>query len=135
MKGLTSGRSQQAIEAGSSLTLETRGWAGAAPTKPERARTARRSGSGEQDGKVYVRNQRWNPLKREDPAQTWRIWAGRQCTLVRIRGVSDFDVGVSFAGSKATRKACRVLVARLQGKSWAPNPSTGCVVNVRPLGR
>jgi hypothetical protein len=36
----------------------------AALTTPGRAGTARRSGSGKQDGKVYeCRNQWWNPLK------------------------------------------------------------------------
>jgi len=33
--------------------------------------------------------------------------------------------GVEPAVTEATRKACGVLVARLQGKSWAPPPSNG----------
>ncbi len=37
---------------------------------------------------------------------------------------------VMVAGQEATRKVCGVLVAMLQGQSWAPHPSTGCVVNV-----
>ena len=32
---------------------------------------------------------------------------------------------VSCAGEEATRKACCVLVARLQGNSWVPTPSIG----------
>jgi hypothetical protein len=32
---------------------------------------------------------------------------------------------VSCAGEEATRKACGVLVARLQGNSWVPTPSIG----------
>ena len=48
-----------------SLTLEAQGRVGAAPTTPGRFGTARRAGSGKQDGTVYeCRNQRWNPLKR-----------------------------------------------------------------------
>ena len=58
------GLSQQPVEAGSSLTPETRVRVEAAPTKPGRSGTARRAGPGELDGKVYVcRNQWWNPLK------------------------------------------------------------------------
>jgi hypothetical protein len=37
---------------------------------------------------------------------------------------------VMVAGWEATGKVCGVLVAMLQGQSWAPHPSTGCVVNV-----
>jgi hypothetical protein len=37
---------------------------------------------------------------------------------------------VSVAGREATRKACGVLVARLQGHSWSPNPTNGFRVNV-----
>jgi hypothetical protein len=32
---------------------------------------------------------------------------------------------VSCAGGEATRNACGVLVARLQGNSWSPTPSIG----------
>ena len=35
-----------------------------------------------------------------------------------------------FVGKEATGKVCGVPVARLQGNSWAPTPSIGCVVNV-----
>jgi hypothetical protein len=64
MEGPTCGLSQQAAEAGGSLTLEALGWVGAASTTTGRAGTARRPGSGKQDGEVYeCRNQWWNPLK------------------------------------------------------------------------
>jgi hypothetical protein len=72
-------------------------------------------------------NQWWNPLKRETPAQTWQTWAGQQQT----RSLSPkfpgkrIGVGIRAAGVGATRKACGVLVDGLQGKSWAPPPSTG----------
>jgi hypothetical protein len=65
MEGPTCSLSQQAVEAGGSLTLEVQGRVGAAPTTPEWVGTVRRSRSGKQDGKVYeCRNQWWNPLKR-----------------------------------------------------------------------
>ena len=58
------GLSQQAAEAGGSLTLEALGWVGAASTTTGRVGTARRPGSGKHDGEVYeCRNQWWNPLK------------------------------------------------------------------------
>jgi hypothetical protein len=64
MKGPTCGLSQQAAEAGGSLTLEALGWVRAASTTTGRVGTARRPGSGKQDGEVYeCRNQWWNPLK------------------------------------------------------------------------
>ena len=65
MEGPTFGLSQQVAEAGGSLTLETQGQVGAAPTTTGRAGTARRLGPGKQDGTVYeCRNQWLNPLKR-----------------------------------------------------------------------
>lgn len=38
--------------------------------------------------------------------------------------VGDFRVGPGLAGREVTTKACGVGVTRLQGKSWAPIPST-----------
>ena len=49
--------SQQGGEAGGSLIREAPGRAGAAPTKPGRASTARWCGSGERGGEEYARNQ------------------------------------------------------------------------------
>ena len=44
--------------------LEVQRWMGAALTTTGRIGTARRSGSGKQDGEVHeCRNQWWNPLK------------------------------------------------------------------------
>jgi hypothetical protein len=37
---------------------------------------------------------------------------------------------VRFSGREATVKACGVVVAMLQGQSWAPTPSSGPRVNV-----
>ncbi len=52
VRGPTSGLSQQPGEAEGSLTLEAQGRAGAALTTTGRVGTARRPGSGKQDGKV-----------------------------------------------------------------------------------
>ena len=52
VKEPTAGLSQQAGEAGGSLSLETQVRVGAAPTTTERPRTARWVGSGKHDGKV-----------------------------------------------------------------------------------
>ena len=57
MKGSLLWAVAAADEAGGSLILESQGKVGAAPTKTEQVGTAKRSGSGECDGKVYVRNQ------------------------------------------------------------------------------
>ena len=45
-------------------------------------------------------------------------------------GGGDFGSVFGLAGSEATVKVCGVVVARLQGKSWAPIPSNDHVVNV-----
>jgi hypothetical protein len=79
MKRPTCGLSQQAAEAGGSLTLGTQGRVGAAPTTTGRAGTARRPGPGKQGRKVYERNQRQSSL-RDSSAPTWWIWADQQCT-------------------------------------------------------
>jgi hypothetical protein len=72
---------------------------------------------------VYeCRNQWWNPLK-------WNVGSnlvdvGRSAVHALDVFGSDFRVGLGLAGREATTKACGVVVARLQGKSWAPIPST-----------
>jgi hypothetical protein len=73
---------------------------------------------------VYVRNQRLKASQSNTPAPIWEIWAGMAvhtpefCSAVTLWSVI-------FAGQEATRKACGVLVAMLQGHSWAPTPPTG----------
>jgi hypothetical protein len=64
------------------------------------------------------------------PARTWWIRAGQQCVLDVDGDGGQLRVGLGLAGSEATVKICGVVVARLQGKSWAPIPSNGHVVNV-----
>ena len=101
--------------------MEAHGPVGAAPTTTGRVGTARRLGPGKQDGEVHeCRNQWWNPLK-------WNVGSnlvdlGR--SAVRACGGGQLRVGPGLAGPEATTKVCGVVVARLQGKSWAPIPST-----------
>ena len=118
------GLSQQPGEAGGSLIPEVRVRVGAALTTTGRVGTARRPGSGKRDGEVYeCRNQWWNPLKwnRLEPGGCGPGSSARATSKCggRLRS------GHGLAGPEATVKGCGVAVARLQGKSWAPIPSTG----------
>ena len=53
-------------------------------------------------------------------------WAATQIRALVRRTPRPVDV----AGPEATAKACGVAVAKLQGYSWAPNPSSGSRANV-----
>ncbi len=104
--------------------LEVQRRVGAAPTTTERVGTARRPGSGKQDGEVYeCRNQWWNPLK-------WNVGSnlvdlGRSAVRARRRRRRATPRRSWIGRPEATVKDCGVAVARLQGKSWAPIPSNG----------
>jgi hypothetical protein len=69
------------------------------------------------------------PPQALEPARIWWIWAGQQCTLPAV-GLVMTPKPDCVAGQEATRKACGVLVARLQGHSRAPILPTGMQVNV-----
>jgi len=69
------------------------------------------------------------PPQALEPARIWRIWAGQQCTPSHLGGEVT-PKPESVAGGEATRKACGVLVARLQGHSRAPILPTESLVNV-----
>ena len=69
------------------------------------------------------------PPQALEPARIWRIWAGQQCTSFH-RWWAVTPKPESVAGGEATRKACGVLVARLQGHSRAPILPTELLVNV-----
>ena len=126
MKGPTCGLSQQAGEAEGSLTLETQGRVGSSPDndgtgrycQTARVRQARREG-------VTRVNQWLNPLKRENRLQPGGYGPGSSARASRNRAKRLRSRRISLVDREATRKACGVLVARLQGKSWAPTPSTG----------
>ncbi len=90
----------------------------AALTTTGRASTARWSGSGKQDGKAYVRNQRLNA-----PQDTQRLepgGSGPQSSAHPHDVVRGTPWPVEVAGREATVKVCGVAVAMLQGHSWAP---------------
>ena len=104
-----------------------RGGRQAALTKPGRIRTVRWFGSGEHDGKVYVRNQRRNAS--QETSTSFNLtdgWAAARIGVHRAENSSGGDVAVR----EATVKVCGVAVARPQGHSWAPNPLSGSRVNV-----
>jgi len=74
-------------------------------------------------------NQWLNPLKEATGSNL--VDVGRAATHTGCRFLrSVTPKPVSCAGGEATRNACGVLVARLQGNSWAPTPSIGDKVNV-----
>jgi hypothetical protein len=98
------------------------GWQ-AAPTTTGRASTARWSGPGKQDGKVYVRNQRLNAPQAQTTSSNLAD-VGWVATRPRMdRG--ELPGPVNVVGREAMPKVCGVGVARSQGHSWAPNPSNG----------
>ena len=68
-----------------------------------------------------MRNQRVTPLKRY--AGSNLVDRGR--SAVHAHGWWATPALGEEDGREATRKVCGVLVARLQGKSWAPHPSNG----------
>lgn len=100
----------------------------AAPTTTGRISTARWSGSGKQDGKVYVRNQRLNASQESHRLKSGGSGPGSSAhPHTNVRGTPQ---SVDVADSEATVKACGVAVAMLQGHSWAPTPSSGSRGNV-----
>jgi hypothetical protein len=126
--------SQQDGEAEGSRFLEAQEGAGAALTTTGRAGTTRRLGPGKQDGKVQRRvNQRSNPRKRITGSNL--VDVGRDAVRANrgLRREATSSRVVFLARSKATGKVCGVPVAMLPGKSWAPPPSSGHLVNVGTL--
>jgi len=109
-------------EAEGSPSLGVQARMGAALTKPGRVGTARRPGSGKQDGAVNARNQCLNPLKSiagSNLVDVGRIAAHAQEVSGRLRGrFVDVD-------EEAMGKVCGVPMAMLQGESWSPVPSNG----------
>ena len=87
------------------------------------------TGSGKQDGKVYVRNQRLKASQVSQQLEPDR--SGLQSNAhpddLFVRGTPR---PVGFSGREAVMNACGVITAMLQGHSWAPTPSKGSKVNV-----
>ncbi len=103
----------------------------AALTTPGRVRTVRWGGSGKQDGKVHVRNQRPNASQEKTTSSnlTDQGWVAVR-TSVGSKDTGETPWLVDVAGREATLKVCGVGVAKPQGHSWAPHPSSGPRVNV-----
>ncbi len=122
----TSGLSQQAGEAGGSLSVEAHARVGAAPTTTGRAGTARRLGPGKRDGKVQEHEPVVEPPQAMNQLQSGGYGLGSSACLT---AAGDSDAGLRN-GKEATRKACGVLVARLQGNSWVTAPVNRSTVNM-----
>jgi hypothetical protein len=95
----------------------------AALTTTGRTGTARRSGFGKQDEKVYVRNQRskasQSSLQLEPGGSGLGCNAHPQQLGGELLGWKEISI------SEATLNACGVGVAMLLGHSWAPHSSNG----------
>jgi hypothetical protein len=124
----TCGPSQRVAEAGGSPVLEAQGVGESSPDndgtgwycQTARVRQARREG-------VARANQWQNPLKRGIGSNLADV--GRDAAHASPCGLVT-PWWYFVAGAEAMRKDCGVLVARLQGKSWAPSPSIDRLVNV-----
>src|SRR4029450_2369427 len=124
-RGAAVGVSQLAGEAGGSLTWEASGRVGSSPDNDEAGRHPQTAGARQARRRgVRVQEQVVEPPQAIRRPQTWWTWAGQQRTPARQR-VGDSMAGFRSAGLEATGKGCGVPVARLQGNSWTPIPSTG----------
>jgi hypothetical protein len=97
--------------------------AGAALTTTGRTGTARRSGSGKQDEKVYVRNQRSKTSQSSLQLEPGGSGLGSNAHPLHLGG--ELLGWKKVFISEATLNACGVSVAMLQGHSWAPPSSNG----------
>ena len=98
---------------------------GAALTTTGRVGTARRPGSGKQDGKVYeLQEPVVEPPQGQNRLQSGGYGPDRSARPSEV--CSDDSVSPrSWIGREAMGKDCGVPMAMLQGKSWAPHPSNG----------
>lgn len=117
------GRRSDPTEAEGSLILEAQGTAGAALTTTGRTGTARRSGSGKRDEKVYVRNQRLKASQASPQLEPGGSGLGCDAHPPLLGG--ELSGWKQVAAPEATLNACGVGVARSQGHSWAPSSSNG----------
>jgi hypothetical protein len=73
---------------------------------------------------VYVSRNQWsNPLKSGTGSNL--VDMGRTATHAPMTFTGATPKPVRWVGGEVMRKACGVLMARLQGNSWAPHPSIG----------
>ena len=96
---------------------------GAALTTTGRTGTARRSGSGKRDEKVYVRNQRLKASQASRQLEPGGSGLGRDAHPQRLGG--ELLGRKQIAVPEATLNVCGVGVAMSQGHSWAPHSSNG----------
>jgi len=75
-----------------------------------------------------VRNQRQNASQERTTSSNLMDmgWVATRIGALAPRTPRPIDI----VGQEATVKACGVAVAKLQGHSWAPTPSSGSRVNV-----
>lgn len=100
---------------------------GAALTTTGCASTVRWCGSGKQDGKVYVRNQRLNASQDKTTSSNLTDLG---CAATRTQRSWETLESGDVAGLEAVVNAYGVAAARLQGHSWAPTPLKGSGMNV-----
>ena len=111
--------------------METQGRVGAAPTTTGRAGTARRPGSGKQDGKVQGElNQWWNPRKRHSGPNLADL--GRAATHARRREPTTGDsvVGVIPAFAERREEGLRRTRGEVAGEELGTAPVDRTMVNV-----
>jgi len=100
----------------------------AALTTTGRTSTVRWSGSGKQDRKAYVRNQRYKAPKVAHQLQSDGY--GLESSACPCFDVRITPWSVRNVDREATVKVCGVAVAMLQEHSWVPTLSSGWRVNV-----
>jgi len=102
----------------------------AALTTTGRTSTVRWFGSGKQDGKAYVRNQRLKAPQSAHQLETDGFGLDSSAHPTGKNAVWRTPWLGDVAGQEATVNVCGVAVAMLQGHSWTPPPSKGSRVNV-----
>src|SRR5215207_10758555 len=130
VEGPTAGLSQQSGEAEGSRASGGAlvGWE-AALTTTGRSSTARWAGPGKQGRQGATGVNRWlNPLKLWNRLESGGSGPGSSAHLPHLGG--EVTPKPESVAGEATRKACGVLVARLQGHSRAPILPTESLVNV-----
>ena len=116
------GPSQRVVEAGGSLALEAQGAGGSSPDNDGTGRHRQTAWVRQARREGVARANQWsNPLKRGSGSNLADV--GRDVAHAGPGGLGDSVRRYFVAGAEAMGKVCGVLMARLQGKSWAPLPS------------
>ena len=115
------GPSQRVAEAGGSLVLEAQGVGESSPDNDGTGRYCQTAWVRQARREGAARANQWsNPLKRGIGSNLADV--GRDAVHAGPGGLAT-PWPYFVAGAEAMRKVCGVLMARLQGKSWAPPPS------------